>query len=617
MPNIIGTRQDRSVCVNNCDIRSIDDDNRTVELSFSSDEPYLRSWGYEILSHDQDAIDMSRMINSAALLAEHDSTKQIGVVERAWIDGSKGRAVVRFSKNSQLANEYYGDVKDGIRKNISVGYTVEDALLTGAKDGDDVWTVTRWMPFEISVVSVPADGSVGVGRSKDNKEDTVLREKEDNQVPGAETGSDTNTQVDVTAVKADARKQARKEEGERIKELNAIGSQFGKPDLSLKAIESGTSIDEFRAQVLDTFKDAARKPLDTRAGFIGMDDKEIKQFSFMRALDALANPSDRRAQDAAGFEFEVSLEAQKRSGIKAQGILIPFDVMSRDMTVVAGSGDQVVSTDLLAGNFINMLRNRSAVMQPATILSGLNGNIAIPRQISTSSIGDLSETGDTPSSDVDFDQITMSPKRAGATVPYSKQLLAQSSLDVEALIKNDLLAQIGLKIDWNALNGDGSGDTPTGIRNATGVNLLALGTNGAAPSWANMVALETLISDDNADVEMMMYLLNSRGRGYVKTKEKVSGYPTFLADGKQINGYNYRTSNQVPRNLTKGTGTDLSNITFGNFSDLMIGFWGGVDLIVDPYSRKKEGMIEITADQFYDVAVRRAASFAIIEDAII
>jgi len=137
------------------------------------------------------------------------------------------------------------------------------------------------------------------------------------------------------------------------------------------------------------------------------------------------------------------------------------------------------------------------------------------------------------------------------------------------------------------------------------------------PLSTSAASIETEVSVDNADVDNMMYLLNAKGRGFVKTAEKASGYPAYIGDGNMINGYNYRTSNQVPSNLTKGSGTDLSNITFGNFSDLIIGFWGGIDLTVDPYSRKREGVIEVTADQFYDVGVRRAESFAIIEDAVI
>lgn len=590
----------------NLNKEAIDKEKRTVELAFSSEEEYERWFGIEILGHKDGEIRLDRMRQGAPLLADHDMRSQIGVVEDVRIDGDlKGRAKVRFSKSAR-GEEIFQDVIDGIRTKVSVGYRIHNYNLIQEREGVEVYRVTDWEPYEISIVSVPADDSVGVGRNIDNelnnqtKEQVMPKESMQNEVP----------KVDVKAIEANARKS----EIDRIREINALGGQFQKSDIAQKAIDEGLSVDAFRAQILEGLKAAA--PVDTTSGFIGMSEKEVKEFSFMRVLQALANPQDRRAQEAASFEFEVSAEAQKLSGVKAQGVLVPFDVLARDMTVVAGTGDQVVSTDLLSQNFINMLRNRSAVLQSATILTGLTGNIAIPKQLSSALIGDYSENGTLVDSTIDFSTLNLSPKRAGGSIPYSKQLLAQSSIDVERLIQNDLLSQIALKIDYNALNGDGSANTPVGIRNTTGVGLIELGANGGAPTWGNFVAMETEISVDNADVNAMTYLLNAKGRGYVKTKEKAAGYPEYIAKGNMINGYGYRTTNQVPSNLTKGTGTNLSNITFGNFADLIIAFWGGVDLIVDPYSRKKEGMIEITADQFYDVGVRRPESFCIIDDAI-
>lgn len=597
--------QHRTICLKDCETRSVNVEERTVELSFSSEEPYLRYWGYEILSHDANAMDMTRLEDSAPLLAEHDTSKQIGVVERAWIEGKRGKAVVRFSENSELAKEYFGDVNDGIRRNISVGYMIFEDEKTGVKEGEPVYTVRKWTPFEISVVSVPADETVGVGRSF----------KEEKKMP--ENIKKTEKVVDVEQVRKEAQIEARKLEGERVKEINAIGSEFNKSPEAIVAIGNGSTVESFRAQVLESFKAKEPDAIDTNLGFVGMTDKETRKYSLVKAINAMTNPQDKRAQDDASFEIEMSLKAQEVSGVKANGILVPIDVLSRDMTVVVGSGDALVSTDLMTNRFVEMLKNRSAVLQAATILPGLNGNVSIPVQISTSTAQNLAENEAMGTSDINFTNKTMSPKRVGGTVPYSKQLLAQTSMEVEQMILNDLLDQIALKIDWNALNADGTANTPVGIRNTTGIGLISLGTDGAAPTFKNFVDLETEISVANADVDAMNYVINAKGRGYVKTTPKVSGQAIFIGEGNQINGYNYRVSNQVPSTLTKGTGTNLSNITFGNFADLIIGFWGGIDITVDPYTRKKEGMIEVTAEQFYDVLVRRAASFAMIEDAAI
>lgn len=144
--------------------RSLDD--RRVELSFSSEEPVLRSYGYEVLDHSPGAADLSRLAAAAPLLADHDAASQIGVVERAWIDQAarKGRAVVRFSSSAR-ASEFLVDVRDGIRQNVSFGYTTSEAVQAGTRDGEPIFRITRWQPFEISIVSVPADVTVGVGRS--------------------------------------------------------------------------------------------------------------------------------------------------------------------------------------------------------------------------------------------------------------------------------------------------------------------------------------------------------------------------------------------------------------------------------------------------------------------
>ena len=581
---------------------------KRVTLSFSSDEPYERYWGIEILDHAPGSVDMSRLSRDAPLLFNHDRDEVIGVVERAWIEGNKGYAQVRFG-NSAKAQEVYKDVEDGILKNVSVGYQIQEMVKEGEKNGVDVYRVTRWQPMEISIVSIPADTTVGVGREYEEREITIkegekMPKEQKAEVKKEETKAVETPKVDVKA----AQEEARKLERERVKEIMAIGDKFGKKELAQKAVESGMGLDEFRAKILEEIGQI--KPIDAKAGFIGMNEKEVKEYSLLRALRALANPHDKRAQDAAKHEFEVSAEAQKRSGLEAQGILVPLDVLARDLTVTgAGStGANVVATDLLASQFIELLRNKSAIIDLATHLTGLRGNVAIPRQTGATTVYEVGETEAITDSDITLDQVTMSPKRLGATSAYSKQLLAQESVDVENLIKNDILTQIALKIDAIGINK---------LLNETGVGLVEIGTDGGAPQWEHFVALESAITTANADVERMQYVINAKTQGYCKTATKVSGYPAYIIENNQINGYGYKVSNQVPSNLTKGAGTNLSAILFGNYTDLLVGFWGGIDIVVDPYTRKKEGMIEITADQFYDMAVRHPQSFAVIKDAVV
>jgi HK97 family phage major capsid protein len=179
-------------------------------------------------------------------------------------------------------------------------------------------------------------------------------------------------------------------------------------------------------------------------------------------------------------------------------------------------------------------------------------------------------------------------------------------------------AAIGL--DLAALHGTGSSNQPTGIINVSGIGLVSGGTNGLAPTWANMVALETEVAQDNADIGSVGYLTNAKVRGKMKTVEKASGTAQFLwndgADGfGMVNGYRAGVSNQVASNLTKGTASSICSAAFfGNWADLLIGEWGAIEIIQDPYSKKKQGLVEVTSFVMADIAVRHAQSFAVNKD---
>lgn len=577
------------------EVRNLNTENRTVDLSFSSEEPYERYFGVEILDHQKKSINMDRLNSSAPVLFNHNRDLVIGVVENAVIDSKRGLATIRFG-NSEKAQEVFKDVQDGILKNVSVGYQIDEMKKESEKDGVETYRVTSWTPFEVSIVSVPADNTVGVGREAkfEQKEVKIIKEERKMSEKKPETQS-----VDVKSIQTEARK----EERDRVREIGALGQKFGQDKLMKKAIDEGMSIDQFRAAVLDGMKEP--KPVSTKAAQIGMDEKDIQKYSFAKALRALANPNSRQAQDDAAFEFEMSQEAQKRSGIVSQGVLVPFDVFARDLTVASTAG---VTIDTKMGGLIDLLKNKSAVMQLAQILPGLNGNVTFPKQTGSMTVQKLTEVETTVDSDITLTELTMSPNRYGGSGNYSKQLLHQSSVAIENLIRNDLIGQIGLKIDLEAINA---------ILNETGVGLVSIGTDGGALTNSNIVDMETEVSVANADLGRLAYVFNARTRGFLKKTPITTGNPKMILDGTDLNGYNYQVSNQLPANLTKGTGTDLSALIFGNFADLLVGLWGGIDLTVDPYTLAKVGKISIVADQFTDVGIRNAQSFSVIKDAAV
>lgn len=400
-------------------------------------------------------------------------------------------------------------------------------------------------------------------------------------------------------------------------EISKIAATMkGGAELAMSAIQRGLTVEQFQAEAI---RHLATQPVPD-AG-IGMSRTEAKRFSFVRALNALANPTNRKAQEEAAFEREASDAFGAKLGRSAQGFFVPVEVQSRDLNVgTATAGGNTVATNLLAANFIDLLRNKLALTgMGAQFLSGLVGQIAIPRATSGATSYWVAESGAPTESQQAFDQVTMSPKTVGAFTDISRKLLLQSSIDVESFVRNDLATVLALAIDLAAINGSGQNNQPKGILNTSGIGSVVGGDNGAAPTWADIVDLESAVSIANADVGTLGYLTNAKVRGKLKQTSKVSGQNGFIweAGNTPVNGYMAAVSNQVPSNLTKGTSDGVcSAILFGNFADLIIGQWGVLDLMVDPYSGSTSGTVRVVALQDVDVAVRHAESFAAMKDAL-
>lgn len=603
-----GSKAHRAFAV---DRAAINEEARTVELAFASETPYERWWGIEILDLAQTSVRLGRLTSGGPLLMDHDSRDHVGVIESVQIGADRvGRAVVRFGKSAR-AEEVFQDVKDGIRRNVSVGYLIHKATLVEAGDSNDTYRVTDWEPFEVSLVSVPADASVGVGRSADAAGDSI------EFIQSTPIKEQKTMDIQVEEHRAAGEKTAQT----RVSEIIAIGRQYKCVDMAAEFAASGKSVEEFKSAVIERM---ANKPIETAD--IGMTDKEAKRFSFLRAINALANPTDRRAQEAAAFEREASDAVAGKLGRGAQGFFVPSDVQKRDMTVgTATAGGNTVATQLLAANFIDLLRNRMMVMKMgAQMLSGLTGQIAIPRQTGGATAYWVAESGAPTESAQAFDQVTMSPKTVGAFNDISRKLLLQSSIDVEAFVRNDLAKVLALELDRAAIHGSGASNQPTGITATSGIGSVAGGTNGAAPTWANIVELWSDVATANADFGSTGFLSNSKVAGKLMTTEKASSTAQFVcpgfpdADGMTtFGGAKAGISNQVASNLTKGTASGIcSAIIFGNFADLIIGNWGTLDLIVDPYTASTSGTVRVVALQDVDIAVRHAESFSAMLDAL-
>lgn len=567
------------------DMSPIKEDERRVSMALSSEEPVERSFGIEVLEHSEDAIDLSFLASGRApLLMDHDPLKQVGVIESVDLDGSarRLRATVRFGKNG-LAKEAFDDVVDGIRANVSIGYAINKM----ERQDKDKYVAKSWRPVEASLVSIPADVSVGVGRSSEpTPEPVTITVREETQM--------TN-EVDVAAIELEARKAAQKDAAQIVE----LGARHNQSDMAKRAISDGRSVAEFRSELLDVI--GSERALESQD--IGLTSKEVKRFSIVRAINALANPTDRRAQEAAAFEKECSEAAAAEFGRSAQGIMLPTDVLrtwKRDLN----SSDEadLFGEDYRGQDFVDVLRNASSVMQAgARTLNGLSGDVRIPKKTAAASAAWIAtEGGASTESEMTVGNIAMTPKTLGAFTDVTRQLMIQSSMDVESLIRDDLATAIGLAIDLAGLEGSGSSGQPTGILNTSGINSV---TNFAAanPTFAEVVTLETALAEDNALMGNLAYILPAAMYGALKTTEKASGTAQFVVEpGGTINGHRAIVSNQ-------GT---AGNLYFGNFSDLLVGFFGGLDLVVDPYTASTSGTVRVVALQSMDLAVRHAVSFA-------
>lgn len=573
---------------------------RSLEFSFSSEAPVERWFGSEVLSHNAESVDLSRLNDGAPLLWNHNPDQVLGVVERGWLDDKKRRGMVsvRFSR-SAFAEEKLADIRDGILRNVSVGYSIGDAKQ--GKDGSVV--ATRWQPIEVSVVSVPADAGVGIGRSASASNTAA---------PAASSTPTPDNPVETTINLDEVRAQAAADERARVAGITALTRQHGAEDLAQGLIESGASEADAMRQVLDSLAKRAKQPATAAApaaqpiaggssADIGLTDKEARSFSFVRAIRAQAYPQDRAMQEAASFEREVSEATAQRMGVTRDGIHVPHDVLKRDLTVGSSSaaGD-LVFTEARPGSFIELLRNRLALASLGVqTLTGLVGPVAIPKQTGGATAYWVAEKGEPSESNPTVGQVNLNAKTLGAYTEFSRRLMLQSSIDVETMVRNELATVMALEIDRAALYGTGTSSQPLGLKFVTGLNTKDFAAD--APTYAELVDLETLISADNADIGAMSYLTNSTRYGGFKTTEKASSTAQYILEpGGTVNGYPVVRSNQIESN----------DVWFGVWNQMLMAMWGSLTIQVNPYALDKSGGVRVTAFQDVDVAVRYAECFA-------
>lgn len=343
---------------------------------------------------------------------------------------------------------------------------------------------------------------------------------------------------------------------------------------------------------------------------------EIRAFNITRAI---AGAAGLPGVDA-GRERELSAEIARRSGRQFQGIAVPMAALETRVFTTAnpggGPGSNLIQTDVMGGQTIDRLRAALVVRQAgATVLSGLVGNVAIPRIKADATGYWVAENAAITASDPQTDQVSLTPKHVGAITEFSRNMLLQSSPDIEQLIRGMLAQVLAQALDLAAIAGPGSGNAPLGILGTSGIGSVAMGTDGAAITFDKVADLMGAVADANAESGRLAFVTNTKVRRAVAKLKDSQNRP--LGADAVFQQMPRLFSNNVPSNLVKGTsGTACSAMLYGNWSDLLIGLWSEIDVLVNPYESTAyaKGNVQVRAMTTADISVRHPASFAAIQD---
>jgi len=592
------------------------------KATLSSDRPYYRHFGFEILDHTSQAINLERANgDSLPLLWGHDQSEQIGRVADVNINDGKLHGKLIFG-SSERAQAIKKDIENGIIRNMSIGYLIDEFDFIEAdrsQSGEPTYQVKKWTLLEASVVSVPADPSVGIGRrGVDTGDNPASKTSFDKRATRAFTSlqearklipSESKEGAEfLKEVKATCERYAQDinvpfSELNRIDEIVASSAKHNCTSKGLEAIRNNTNPNDFIREVLEKSGNTKLEKSDDSIFQIGAN--EMKKYSLLRVLQHLNG--DKRAD--VGYEMEVSQELERRSGKHSNGIIVPFGALQeRAVMDTSGSSGNLVQTDVFDSAFIDFIRPHSILAKlGVTTLSGLHGQVDIPRKTGTTSAGwaDLNGTYSIPDSEMTFDQVSLRMKSLAGLSHISHKLLKQSSIDIEHQVRYDLALTIANEFDKAALIGDGTGNTPVGIINQAGI---ASDTYTTAPTWSNIVNMEGLIAANSADTKTMSYITTPTLASNLKSIEKSNGSGQYIWENGREPGVG--RMNNLGAHYTANMPAD--SILLGNWRDLIVGTWGGLELMADPYgSNFSKGVVSVRAILDTDIQVRHPKSFCL------
>lgn len=642
-------RQFREATFETC-TRDAENGEKTVEVraTFSSETPYVRymrdpedgEWvkAHEVLGHKDGEIDFSRMKDGLVIQDTHWGD-QIGLARSPELKDGKLGGVIEFCSGPR-AQEIKADAERGLRRNMSIGYIVEEYKRDGvAEDGLPIFRATKWMPYEASFVNVPADTAVGVGRSMNPAEHRN----------GGEPAA-TNKEIQIMD-KPETRAGYTAEQKQKIREMASAAHVSGEEVADI--LLSERAFEEVREELAnrrekylaEREKELAKKPVTpaapgTRVAFDEGDRREIRRkYDFVKVLRYLADSAKGERSDVdIGFEREVSDELAMKTGRAVQGILLPdfvraaanaqdggltlgtpaynADTSAGGITGIGGTGKDTIATMLLAGQFIDalvatlVLRDRLG----AEVLTGLVGDIAIPKGGSITG-GWVAEGSNVAKKNPTFGQIPATPHTYGAYVDITRKLLIQSSVNVQAKVLEWLMYACANGLETAAFQGTGSSGQPTGLCTAL---------NSAATAWGNAASFDkavTLIAATkvaNSYKPSMKFVGNAgvwaalaKTRDFEVLTDGAETPKNVAAIGGSERLLDTATDKLIGREFVEANLMPAAKLLYGDFTQLSVCLWSGTDIVVDPYANDTNGGLRLVALQDSDILIKRPESFAL------
>jgi len=637
------------------------------EVAISSEAEIERWFGIEILSHEEGAIDASRMGIGASLLVNHDYDQHVGVIEPGTFrvdKDKKSRAYARFSSH-QKALDVEGDVEEKTRTQISVGYFIKDMEYEPREVGkdekgrpiiEDVYRITRWQPVEVSIVAAAADITVGVGRSvagskpastgggPSAREERTMKKIIDERGAVIEVADDdprkaaTAEQVRAATTGGGAAVAVADPQRTRDDEVADI-VEFCDENGIDKAqrsewIRSGMTAATVAAKIMKLRKTRGTAQPAAEDLNAGLPKKDRQRYSLARAI--LCGERLREGSDADGLEGEYHREMIHKNLQKPikGGILVPMDLRSDEerwqeyeRRAALAAGQRTLDSKTLTkgtetvferpGELIELLRNTAVVARlGARMLGGLTGPVAFTKQtggLTVFWVGENPAT-DVTASDVAFGLVNMVPKTLQGTTAYSRQLLVQSSLDIEAMIREEFAVAHALRLDKTTFYGLGAAGEPMGIYKTPDVNARAV---GGIPDADDVIQSGVLVAEDNALLGNLGWATTPGLAGKMMNIFEVvgaTGGPTLwmgtLVEGA-LKGYRALATNQLSKVMlgSEEIGGSEHGAVFGNWRDVVIGMFAAMELVVDPFAQKRKGLIEVTSFHMADIILRHGESF--------